>query len=72
MKCGSCADRCASRHHRSGSGSYLGLRKGSAKGSARTRNEARTANFDYTESFYNRPHSALVYKSPLDYESNLS
>lgn len=39
-----------------------------------TRNEARTAIFDYIESFYNRTrlHSALGYKSTLDYESNLS
>jgi transposase InsO family protein len=39
-----------------------------------TRDEARTAIFDYIESFYNRTrlHSALGYKSPLDYESSLS
>jgi len=39
-----------------------------------TRDEARTAIFDYIEAFYNRTrlHSALGYKSPLDYESNLS
>jgi putative transposase len=39
-----------------------------------TRNEARTAIFDYIESFYNRTrlHSALGYKSPLDYETSLS
>jgi transposase InsO family protein len=39
-----------------------------------TREEARTAIFDYIESFYNRTrlHSALGYKSPLDYESSLS
>jgi len=39
-----------------------------------TREEARTAIFDYIESFYNRTrlHSALGYQSPLDYESNLS
>jgi putative transposase len=39
-----------------------------------TRDDARTAIFDYIESFYNRTrlHSALGYKSPLDYESNLS
>jgi len=38
------------------------------------RDEARTAIFDYIESFYNRTrlHSALGYKSPLDYESSLS
>jgi putative transposase len=40
----------------------------------RTREEARTAIFDYIEGFYNRTrlHSALGYQSPLDYESNLS
>jgi putative transposase len=39
-----------------------------------TRAEARTAIFDYIEAFYNRSrlHSALGYKSPLDYESSLS
>jgi len=39
-----------------------------------TRQEARIAIFDYIEAFYNRSrlHSALGYKSPLDYESNLS
>jgi putative transposase len=39
-----------------------------------TRDEARTAIFDYIEGFYNRTrlHSALGYKSPLDYESNLN
>jgi transposase InsO family protein len=39
-----------------------------------TRAEARTAIFDYIESFYNRTrlHSWLGYKSPLDYESNLN
>lgn len=39
-----------------------------------TRDEARTAIFDYIEAFYNRTrlHSALGYQSPLDYESNLS
>ena len=39
-----------------------------------TRAEARTAIFDYIETFYNRSrrHSALQYQSPLDYESNLS
>jgi len=39
-----------------------------------TREEARTAIFDYIESFYNRTrlHSSLGYKSPLDYETSLS
>ena len=39
-----------------------------------TRAEARTAIFDYIEGFYNRSrlHSALGYKSPLDYESALN
>ena len=39
-----------------------------------TRAEAKTAIFDYIESFYNRTrrHSALGYKSPLDYESQLN
>jgi len=39
-----------------------------------TRQEAKTAIFDYIEGFYNRSrlHSALGYKSPLDYESTLS
>jgi transposase InsO family protein len=39
-----------------------------------TRAQARTAIFDYIEGFYNRTrrHSALGYKSPLDYESSLS
>lgn len=39
-----------------------------------TRADARTAIFDYIESFYNRSrrHSSLGYHSPLDYESSLS
>lgn len=39
-----------------------------------TRAEARTAIFDYIEGFYNRTrrHSALGYKSPLDYETSLN
>lgn len=39
-----------------------------------TRAEARTAIFDYIETFYNpsRRHSSLHYQSPLDYESALS
>jgi putative transposase len=39
-----------------------------------TRSDATTAIFDYIESFYNRTrlHSALGFKSPLDYESNLN
>lgn len=39
-----------------------------------TRAEARTAIFDYIESFDNRTrrHSSLGYQSPLDYESSLS
>ena len=39
-----------------------------------TRQEAKTAIFEYIEGFYNRSrlHSALGYKSPLDYESSLS
>lgn len=39
-----------------------------------TRHEAATAIFDYIESFYNRTrlHSALGFKSPLAYESNLN
>jgi transposase InsO family protein len=39
-----------------------------------TRADAITAIFDYIESFYNRTrlHSALGFKSPLDYESNLN
>jgi putative transposase len=39
-----------------------------------TRAEATTAIFDYIESFYNRTrlHSALGFKSPLAYESNLN
>ena len=39
-----------------------------------TRNEAITAIFDYIEGFYNRTrlHSALGFKSPLDYESPLN
>ena len=38
-----------------------------------TRAEARTAIFDYIETFYNRSrrHSSLGYQSPLDYESTL-
>ena len=49
----------------------------SASDSARrfaTRDEATTAIFDYIESFYNRSrlHSALGFKSPLAYESNLN
>ena len=38
------------------------------------REEARIANFDYIESFYNRTglHSALDYQRPLEYESKLS
>jgi len=38
-----------------------------------TRVDARTAIFDYIESFYNRSrrHSSLGYQSPLDYESSL-
>jgi putative transposase len=40
----------------------------------RTRDEAKAAIFDYIEGFYNRKrsHSSLGYKSPLDYELNLS
>ena len=36
----------------------------------RNRAEARTALFDYIETFYNRnrPHSTLNYLSPVDYE----
>jgi len=36
--------------------------------------EAKEAIFDYIESFYDRKrsHSSLGYKSPLDYELNLS
>jgi transposase InsO family protein len=39
-----------------------------------TRADARTAIFDYIESFYNRSrrHSSLGYQSPLDYDSSLS
>lgn len=39
-----------------------------------TRAQARTAIFDYIESFYNRSrrHSSLGYQSPLDYESSLN
>jgi transposase InsO family protein len=39
-----------------------------------TRADARTAIFDYIESFYNRSrrHSSLGYQSPLDYESSFS
>ncbi|MFA6962603.1 MAG: integrase core domain-containing protein [Opitutaceae bacterium] len=39
-----------------------------------SRSEAITAIFDYIEGFYNRTrlHSALGFKSPLDYESNLN
>ena len=39
-----------------------------------TRNEATTAIFEYIEGFYNRTrlHSALGFKSPLDYESSLN
>jgi len=39
-----------------------------------TRAEATTAIFDYIEGFYNRTrlHSALGFKSPLDYESSLN
>ena len=39
-----------------------------------TQEQARTAIFDYIEGFYNRSrlHSALGYKSPLDYETELS
>lgn len=39
-----------------------------------TRADARTAIFNYIESFYNRSrrHSSLGYQSPLDYESSLS
>ncbi len=36
----------------------------------KTRNEARLAVFGFIEGFYNphRPHSALGYRSPMDYE----
>jgi transposase InsO family protein len=39
-----------------------------------TRNEATTAIFDYIEGFYNRTrlHSALGFKSPLDYEYSIN
>lgn len=39
-----------------------------------TREEARTAIFEYIECFYNRTrrHSSLGYKSPLDYEASLN
>lgn len=39
-----------------------------------TRDDAASAIFDYIESFYNRSrlHSALGFKSPLAYESNLN
>ena len=39
-----------------------------------TRAEATTAIFDYIEGFYNRTrlHSALGFKSPLDYETSLN
>ena len=39
-----------------------------------TRDQARTAIFDYIECFYNRTrrHSSLGYQSPLDYESSLN
>jgi transposase InsO family protein len=39
-----------------------------------TREQARTAIFDFIESYYNRTrlHSALGYKSPLDCEYSLS
>jgi len=39
-----------------------------------TRQEAKTAIFEYIEGFYNRTrlHSALGYKSPLDYETSLN
>ena len=38
-----------------------------------TRAEARTAIFDYIETFYNRTrlHSSLAYRSPMSFESNL-
>ena len=39
-----------------------------------TRSDATTTIFDYIESFYNRTrlHSALGFKSPLDYKSILN
>ena len=39
-----------------------------------TRAEARTAIFDYIETFYNRTrlHSSLAYLSPINYESQLN
>ena len=39
-----------------------------------TREQARTAIFEYIECFYNRTrrHSSLGYQSPLDYESSLN
>ena len=39
-----------------------------------TRAEARTAIFDYIETFYNRTrlHSSLAYRSPINFESNLN
>jgi transposase InsO family protein len=39
-----------------------------------TRDEARTAIFDYIESFYNRTrlHSSLGYVSPITFESQLN
>ena len=39
-----------------------------------TRPEARTAIFDYIETFYNRTrlHSSLAYTSPISFESNLN
>ena len=39
-----------------------------------TRAEARTAIFDYIETFYNRTrlHSSLAYRSPISFESKLN
>jgi putative transposase len=39
-----------------------------------TRAQARTAIFDYIETFYNRTrlHSSLAYQSPINFESNLT
>jgi transposase InsO family protein len=39
-----------------------------------THSEARTAIFDYTETFYNRTrlHSSLAFKSPMEFESQLN
>jgi putative transposase len=39
-----------------------------------TQAEARTAIFDYIETFYNRTrlHSSLAYTSPIHFESNLN